>query len=105
MIRVVLDTNVFISGTFWSGDSSKIIGLIEKGIVTLIASTEILAEYKEILYSEEIKTKVDNHHEKSQAIHKVTQLANFVQPVEKISLVKDDPDDNKFIEAAIAGNA
>ena len=31
MITVVLDTNVIISGTYWSGDSFKILQLLENG--------------------------------------------------------------------------
>ena len=29
----------------------------------------------------------------------------LIEPEEKINIVKDDPDDNKFIEAAVAGKA
>lgn len=105
MSRIVLDTNVLISGTFWSGDSAKILRLVEKGEITLITSSEIIAEYNRILYCDEIKAKVDLHDKKAQAVQKITQLAIFVEPFEKLHIVKDDPDDNKFIEAAVEGNA
>ena len=35
----------------------------------------------------------------------IIENAIIVYPKIKINLVKDDPDDNKFIEAAITGNA
>jgi len=104
MIKIVLDTNIFISGTFWSGDSAKILRLIESREVILVTSSEIIEEYNRILFSDEMKEKVDFHSEKTQAVQKITQLALFVQPTVKLNVVKDDPDDNKFIEAAVAGN-
>ena len=36
---------------------------------------------------------------------KLLQKALFVQPSEQLKIVKEDPDDDKFIEAAIAGRA
>ncbi len=30
-MKVTLDTNILVSGTFWSGDSFKILELIDKG--------------------------------------------------------------------------
>ena len=48
MIRVTVDTNVLISATFWSGDSEKIIELVEKGEIELVLSVAILREYAEV---------------------------------------------------------
>ena len=35
----------------------------------------------------------------------ILENAIIVEPVERINAIKNDPDDNKFIEAAIAGRA
>ena len=104
-MRVVLDTNVIISGTFWAGASSKIIKLVEVGKIKLILSTAIVEEYEEILNSDEIKEKVGHHEERTSAIHKILQIGTLIGPVERLAIIHDDPDDNKFIEAAISGNA
>ena len=58
MFRIVLDTNVLVSGTFWSGNSFKIIELIDKKKVKSILSKEILTEYYIILNSSEIMEKI-----------------------------------------------
>ncbi len=105
MLRVVLDTNVLVSGTFWSGQSSHIIKLVEQGKLVLIVSKAILREYDEIIHSEEIRQKVKHHTERAQAALKLAQFGTFVEPKERIRAVKDDPDDDKFLEASIAGNA
>ena len=44
MIRVVLDTNIFISGIFWSGDSEKILYAWGDEEFELVTSNEIIEE-------------------------------------------------------------
>lgn len=105
MTRIVLDTNVLISGTFWNGSSAEIIHLIEEEKLVLIVSAEILKEYDKVMNYDEIKQKVGHHHECAQAGQKIIQLSVIVHPQQSINIIKEDPEDNKFIEAAIAGNA
>ncbi len=104
-MRIVLDTNVLISGTFWSGDSFKILQYVNKGEVTLLLSKETVWEYDKVVRSEEIITKEAYQLERVAAVQKLFQLAAFVEPLERIEAVEDDPDDNKFIELAVAGGA
>ncbi|MEK6878178.1 MAG: putative toxin-antitoxin system toxin component, PIN family [Nanoarchaeota archaeon] len=48
-MKVILDTNVFISGIFWTGNSNKIIQMWKDKTFTLITSAEILSELIEVL--------------------------------------------------------
>ena len=34
----------------------------------------------------------------------ILELATFVKPVENIDIIKEDPDDNRILECAVAGN-
>ena len=43
-MKVVLDTNIFISGIFWTGDSYKILDLWRKHNFELITSIEIIED-------------------------------------------------------------
>lgn len=104
-IRIVLDTNTLISGTFWLGIPSHIIKLIEKEELILIISSAIVEEYDNVLNYDEIREKVKHHNECVQAIQKLLQLGIIVDPKEKFVVIKEDPDDDKLLEAAIAGNA
>ena len=105
MIRVVLDTNVLVSGTFWSGPSARIIKLIEQKRLELISSRAILEEYNFVMDYDEIKRKVNHHHERAQAALKLAQLGTLVHPRTRIHVIKEDPSDDKFIEAAMMGKA
>jgi putative PIN family toxin of toxin-antitoxin system len=48
LIRVVVDTNVFISGIFWSGTPMKVLEAWIDGKFKLIISHDILVEYERV---------------------------------------------------------
>ena len=103
MIKVVVDTNVFISGIFWEGNfCSQIIDLWISGEITLVSSLEIIEELVETLKDFKIKMPDDMVKEWQ---NKIIENALIVEPKEKLDIVKDDHKDNKFFEAAISGNA
>lgn len=47
-MRVVLDTNVFISGVFFTGPPLQILQLWRDGRIRLVVSAEILDEYRRV---------------------------------------------------------
>lgn len=103
-MKIVLDTNVLISATFWYGDSFKIINELEKENFISISSEEILDEYLRILNSREIIEKTnDKNLVFKQSVDKIRSLSKIVFPKEKINFIEEDSDDNKFIEVAVEG--
>jgi len=104
-MKVVADTNVLISATFWFGSSNKIIELAEKKEIELVLSKEIIKEYSEVLKYEEIQEKIKNKNlEMKHSIQKIISISTIVEAEENINIVKEDPDDNKVLECAKAGN-
>lgn len=51
-MNIVLDTNVWISGIFWSGPPNIILQAAESGILTIFTTTEILSELAGVLKRE-----------------------------------------------------
>ncbi len=47
-VRIVLDTNVFISGVFFTGPPSQILKAWRDGKVQLLVSSSILEEYHRV---------------------------------------------------------
>jgi uncharacterized protein len=101
-MRAVLDTNVFVSGIFWKGKSHEVLASWKEERFILIASlgaiseiVKVLSDFKIRLPDEDIKELVDM----------IVHNSEIVEPREKIDVVKDDPNDNIFIETAVAGNA
>nr|MBF0221222.1 putative toxin-antitoxin system toxin component, PIN family [Desulfobulbaceae bacterium] len=97
--RVVIDTNIFIS-SFFGGTPKDIIDLWKNGKITLCLSQGIIEEYIEVLNRLGMKEKIE--------IQKLTKLfaegynSLFTAKTPKIEVVVDDPDDNKFLECAVA---
>jgi hypothetical protein len=105
-MNIVIDTNIFISAAFWSGASEKIILKVEGKEISLVLSKEIIKEFSKVLNYDEIKNKVkDKNLEMKYTLHKIISISEIVEPTQKLQIVEDDPDDNKFIEAAVEGNA
>jgi len=105
-MKIVLDTNILISGTFWTGKPYKILEKAEKENITLCSSPELIAEYYEKISSDEI---IEKSQEKNLIINSIMQkvISNFmiVQPKEKIGAIKTDPDDNIVLEWAVEAKA
>ena len=104
MIKITLDTNVLISGTFWTGKSFKIMKLIDEKKIICVLSKKILEEYYKILKSDEIIEKIKK---KDLLISKIAEkiITNslIVEPKIKLNIIKEDPDDNKILECAKTG--
>jgi putative PIN family toxin of toxin-antitoxin system len=104
-MKITLDTNVLISAIFWNGDSNSILEYVEKGELTLILSKDILEELIRVLNYKDIQDKIVNKNlEMSRTVEKIATMSIIIQPRTKLYIVTDDPDDNKILECAKAGN-
>ena len=100
-MKVVLDTNIFISGIFWRGSSNKVILNWREGKFIIVTSLEAVSEIIKVLKDFKIKLSDDMIKE---WIDLIMRNSIIVESKEKIEAVKDDPKDNIFIETAVAGN-
>ena len=100
-MKVVLDTNVFISGIFWKGSSNKVITSWKEGKFTSVTSLEAVSEIIEVLKDFKIKLPDDMIKE---WVELIIRNSIIVEPKERINIIKDDTKDNIFIEIAVAGN-
>jgi len=101
-MKSVLDTNVFISGIFFSGPPSIILRAWSNSKIQIILSEDILEEYRRV--AEELSSKfpaVDI----DRIIELLTINGKFFETKDISVSICADPDDNKFIECAIAGNS
>ena len=100
-MKAVLDTNIFVSGIHWKGISSKIIEAMHENKFKSVTSEEILKEFVGIMQN--FKIQMPNEAVMSWK-NLIMCKSEIVLPKQKLNVVKNDPDDNKFIEAAIEGN-
>jgi putative PIN family toxin of toxin-antitoxin system len=102
-MRVVLDTNVFISSFLGSGPPRIIIDLWKEGKITLCLSQPIVEEYTAIL----LRLGLSGKKELEELMHLFAKGTNiiFAGKTEPINLTTADPDDLMFFECAQELNA
>ena len=101
-MRVILDTNVFVSGIFWEGNfCSQIIEKWKNKEFELVSSLEIIDELVKTLRSFKIQMSEEMIKEWRNMI---IENSIIVKPTIKLNVVEGDPDDNKFIETGITAN-
>lgn len=101
MIRAIVDTNVLMSGIFWSGTPSKILDAWQQKKLKMIISPDILEEYTRVGH---ILAKKYLGIDIVPIIELVTIHSELFVPVSLPKPVSRDPDDDKFIALAIAAN-
>mgnify|MGYP001377213276 CR=1 FL=1 len=101
-MRAVLDTNVFISGVFFSGPPHQILLAWKEGEVKLLVSASILDEYHRVAHELAYKYPAIDLRP---FLDLLTLHAEVVEPVSLPPVVLDDPSDDMFLECAVAGGA
>ena len=102
-MRAVLDTNVLISGVIATGVPHE---LLLRGFdheYQIVVSVETLTEFRDTLLKYPDRFQMSES-EVQQEVETIRYFAEFVDPEEKITAVEPDPDDDKFLEAAVAGD-
>lgn len=100
-MRVVIDTNVLLVSVFPQGKYHWLYEMIEREKIEVLITNDILLEYEEII-SRKLSIEVARN---------LIQMLLFSNNVLKVdifyqwNLIDADPDDNKFIDCAIAGGA
>ena len=100
-MRIVLDTNCLLASLSRRGAYFNVWKSLQQGKYTLCVSNEILEEYEEIL------TQSTNSVIASNVVQTLLNAptVELIEPSYRFNLIKNDPDDNKFVDCAIAGNA
>lgn len=98
-MKVVIDTNIFVS-SFFGGNPRKIIDLWKNEKITLCLSSAILDEYIDVL--RRIGMKGESELEELLSLFSRGFNILFTTKTPKIRIIKNDPDDDKFIECAVA---
>lgn len=101
-MRAVLDTNVLISGVIATGVPYELLVRGFNHEYQIVVSVETLTEFRETLLKYPERFHMDED-EVQEEVETIRYFAEFVAPQMDITAVEDDPDDDKFLEAAVAG--
>jgi len=104
-MTVCLDTNVFLQIFGRRQPYSPILRALLDGRITLVVSTEILLEYEEVTVG---LSGSSRWRDVAALLDLLTRMHGNVRQVDphfRLHVIAGDPDDNKFCDCAIAGEA
>ena len=101
-LRLVVDTNILVSAALKpQGMQRTVLVIAMAKPARLYFSSNILAEYKEVLSRPEIRIRISL---RNQLLQLLQDQAHLVKPSRRLK-VTSDPDDNIFLECADAARA
>jgi len=99
---VVLDTNVLISAILFGGKPRVVLEKVRKGAVHCFLSPAILDELRDVLMRPKFGFSEDAVF---QVIEELHLICDIVFPNTTLSVVHEDPDDNRILECAMEAQA
>lgn len=105
--RVVIDTNVLISGIIQrSGFPFKVVKLWEDEVIVLITSIATIEEAERVLNYPKIRKRYAlTNDDISRTVSNLLKYSVLVEDPPIPNVVEQDPDDNKILATALAGKA
>ena len=101
-VRIVLDSNVIISGFLFGGPPARLLEHALAGSLQCFVSLPILDEIRDVLQRPKFGL---SSNQALALIGELHELCRIVTPKARIRIVDADPDDNMILECAFAANA
>lgn len=99
-MKVVVDTNVHVSGVFFGGMPSRILEAWRDKRIDVVVSPDILEEYRRV--GEHLETQFTDV-SLAPFLALLVMNAEIIEPPDLLEQVSRDSDDDKFIACALAG--
>ena len=100
MLRVVADTNVYVSALNFGGVADEVLRLARAGQLLVFVSPPILSEIEVVLHGK-FEWSAARAREATSAIRR---FAEVVRPQHTVTVLEDEPD-NRILECALAAGA
>jgi putative PIN family toxin of toxin-antitoxin system len=100
-MRVVPDTNVLVSAIVFGGPPGRLVELAAEGSLQLILSPAVIHELRKVLRQKFGFSDAAVY----QAETLLRRISIVVEPRRELTIISDDPEDNRVLEAALAGDA
>ena len=101
MLRVTPDTNTLISAFISEGNEYELLKSAKLGKIKIILSLDILKEFKDVISRPKFgfsKEQIKN------VFKQILSISEIIVPKLKIRIIKEDPEDDRILECASAGN-
>jgi putative PIN family toxin of toxin-antitoxin system len=104
-LRIVIDTNIWVSGLLWRGMPWRLLCLAEAGEIELCVAPSMLVELAEVLLYERLQPRLEQLGLlPSELVAYAMSLASVFEVPEGDPIVVADPDDDVFLRCAVAAD-
>jgi putative PIN family toxin of toxin-antitoxin system len=105
-VKVVLDTNIWVSAVIWGGVPDQILLLRERQLLTIAMSQQLLNEIEATFNKKKLQPKLKDLNLTISTLINLIRESVVLYPIEEISVAElRDPDDNIVLATAIAAGA
>jgi len=106
-MKVVVDTNIVVSSYIvQNGKPARVLNYWKNKAFDLVVSEPLLVEYEEVLkYTRIRKRHLMTDKEIAKLIEDFREFAILIEPSMTLTIISDDPDDNRVLECAEEGGA
>lgn len=106
-MRVVLDTNIYVSALISGrGNPAKILDAWLKGQFDVLVSPPIIDEILRVTAYPRIQKKYPLVKERRlEFVELILDQGILIEPDQKLAVIVDDESDNRYVECAVSGNA
>jgi putative PIN family toxin of toxin-antitoxin system len=101
-LKVVLDTNILVSAWLWEGNESKIVELIENGLVIGYTSPPLMQEFEKVMNYPKFRL---SEEEIASAVGYYQIILRMIEPKTTVNIIRDDPADNRVLDCALSTKA
>ncbi|HEY7553400.1 MAG TPA: putative toxin-antitoxin system toxin component, PIN family [Candidatus Binatia bacterium] len=105
-IRVVPDTNVYVSGLLWNNLSHRLLRLAEAGELIFITTPSIMEELRDVLGRPKFRLRIATLGTSvAELMESLLSIVEVIQDLPIDPIVARDPDDDKILACATAVQA
>jgi uncharacterized protein len=101
VLRVVADTNIYISALNFGGVPDQVLALARRGVIAMFVSKPILKEIEGVLNG---KFQWPPNRTRD-ALVTIAEFAKEIRPTERVTVIQKDDPDNRVLECALAAEA
>lgn len=105
-MRIVVDTNIIVSGLLWHGSPRHVLDAARNGAITLFTSVELLSELEDVLRRPKLASLITQvPSTPDELVEAYRALATVVTASPLPMPVSTDPDDDIVLACALTANA
>ena len=105
-LRLVLDTNVVVSGLLWGGHSRRLLELAVDNTIALYSSPVLVDELGQTLHYAKLSKRIMALHTTAQTlVAHYSAMVTLVVPQQVLRVIEQDADDDQVLACAVEARA